>query len=140
MIRLFHIVGKSISAATVTALIVVYLTPAMKVFCSVDNGRSMPCCTSETGSGSCASQNSDNVSIKSAHKCPCPSMQSGPDKSFDEILPNAGKADLKDHSSDFTYAPSESYMSSVLNSVSTAYVHSYLSARERLSLLQSFLI
>lgn len=139
MIRSFHIVRKSISAAAVTALIVVYLSPAIKVFCSLDNGRSMACCKSETGLG-CASQNSDNVSIKSAHKCPCPSMQSGPDKSFDEILPNAGKADTKDHSSDFTYAFSESYMSSVLNSVSTAYVHSYLSSKERLSLLQSFLI
>ena len=141
MIRPLHIVRKTISAVTVTVLMVVYLAPGMKVLCTVDEGKSMPCCKSETSSGSsCASQRTDNVSIKSAHKCPCPSMQSGPDKSFDEILPNAGKTDSKDQSSEFIHTHSETYVSSVSNSVSTAYVHSYLSSKERLSLIQTFLI
>jgi hypothetical protein len=67
-------------------------------------------------------------------------MQSGPDKSFDEILPNAGKTESKGQSSEFISVPSKIYISSISGLVSTGYVHSYLSPQKRLSLLQTFLI
>lgn len=141
MSRPYHIVRKITSTVTVTLLMFAYLNPGMKVLCSVEDGKSMPCCTSESLSGgSCSSQNSDIVSIKSAHQCPCPTMQSGPDKSFDEILPNAGKTESKAQSSEFISAPSKTYISSISGLVLTGYVHSYLSPIEHLSLLQTFLI
>lgn len=136
-----NIFRKAISAATVTALMTVYTAQDMRFFCSVNEGKSMSCCKSEAGSAnSCATQDSENLSIRSVNECPCPSMESGLDKSFDEILPNAGTVEIKSQITEFTSTPLLAYVGPISALISTVHEHSYLSSKERLSLLQSFLI
>lgn len=136
-----NIFRKVISAATITALMTVYTLQDIRFFCSVNEGKNMSCCKSDAGSvNSCAPQDSKNLSIRSVNKCPCPSMESGLDKSFDEILPNAGKAETKSQFTEFTSSPVAAYVGPISVLISTVYEHSYLSSKERLSLLQSFLI
>lgn len=135
------IVKTGIVAITITALIAVYFSSGMKILCSANASESMTCCKSaDTSKNSCDSQGPNTLSLQSAHKCPCPSMQTGPNQSFDEVLPNTGKAESKSQSVQCTSISTEIYTSSISELVLTGYVHSYLSAHERLSLLQTFLI
>ena len=133
------IVKPSISAVLITALLSVYFSPALRVLCSKNGNTTMTCCKQENSSKNRVQPGS--LFLRSMNKCPCPSIQSGRDTPFDEALPTSVKPDPRVHatpvqiqnlSNIIPFAPS--------NVVLNGYTHSYLSAQDRISILQTYLI
>lgn len=135
------IVKTGIVAITITALIAVYFSPGMGVLCSANESTSTGCCQSESKSNNIHNSNSSStLSIQSAHKCVCPSMQSGQPK-FDEVLPNTVKTDSKYNITEIVAPASLDIIPLPLSKPSfSSYAHSYLSAKDKLCFLQTFLI
>jgi hypothetical protein len=135
-----QITKRIISAALVLALGSFYFTVSIKVLCSLSLGESMSCCKfSENSDKICGEKKSNTLAIKSAHSCPCPSMQTGQNENLDEVLPVSNfefKFQL------IASAPLSSKMqnANVSELLITGYFHSFLTSKDRLSLLQTFLI
>jgi hypothetical protein len=141
MIVRHQIVKKSISVAIIIALLDVHFSFGMTVLCSMNTNKTMSCCKKvPASSNNCNSDNSNTLSFKTPHSCPCPSMQSGQNKSFDEVLPATGKIDSKPLSIEWTSASSELFTGSISTFLTNSRVYPYLSPQDRLSLIQTFLI
>ncbi len=134
-----QILHKYVAFTLVLTLSAVSFNTGLLRLCKSMAADNMSCCKTSDTSGQCDHKTPEHISIRASHSCPCPSMQTGQNESMDELLP-VSKGDVKLNHMLPAFSLNKIQILIFSKNLTTAYFQSYLTAPDKLSLLQTYLI